>query len=67
MVFHKKIFKFDNVICHLWNEEYEKILKQISEKDTTKENRVDEYFKKNPIIKNHEIRKIQSGNLNSIK
>lgn len=23
--FHKKIFKFDNVICHLWNEEYEKI------------------------------------------
>jgi hypothetical protein len=47
--------------------EFEKILKQISEKDTNKENRVDEYFKKNPIIKNHEIRKIQSGNLNSIK
>ena len=23
--FHRKIFKFDNIICHLWNEEYEKI------------------------------------------
>jgi hypothetical protein len=23
--YHKKIFNFDNVICHLWNEEYESI------------------------------------------
>jgi hypothetical protein len=23
--FHKKIFKFDNIICHLWDEEYNKI------------------------------------------
>jgi hypothetical protein len=23
--FQKKIFKFDNVICHLWNEEFEKV------------------------------------------
>ncbi len=23
--YHKKIFNFDDVICHLWNEEYEKI------------------------------------------
>lgn len=23
--YHKKIFNFDNVICHLWNEEYDKI------------------------------------------
>ena len=23
--FQKKIFKFDNVICHLWNKEFEKV------------------------------------------